>query len=709
MLAAASLLACAATAAPESTPKTPASALHPDFFPVTTQFSPVPDGQGWKGETGALSAQVLRDTIDNLRAHGFTGLYHPLPLADEQARVALAYAQSRGMVITHITSGFEGFGRDAPPAVCVYSPKYAAQARQAVQTGLAGLPDLPGLYNVFCYQDEPFHAGAKSFGYNEEVKAEFQKRYGYALPPALEPLRNDPRVWRDVLNFRSDYFPDGWRQVYRLIKEINPGFQVILTHDSHNTFGGGVGSNAELAVDDVFHWGGDFADTFVFDIYPYMMFDFRYGQCGKLPKPRMSQFHYAMGQMRNLTRAYGKRMGFWFGTCNPAWFKEFMGPELTRQTWAERETSATAVAQGADFILTGLNVPADPRHWDELGQGLRLIQAAGSALLDAPRTKAQACFLFPRTQYLQLQEEFWNVGLSYELFLRAFGELDVLHEEQIRDDRLEGYRILALFDVKLLPKETAGHIAAFVRNGGVLIADCVPQLDACRQPLDLMSQLIGVRNAATNRLRRTGNWVPYRTKPPAWGSPHDDAEDLQAIPRDTVKGDALGLSFDLKLVSPRPSLPTEAKVLLRTAAGQPALLHRSVGRGEVFLLGFCAQDTYFQTWQDGDERTRDQLYALLHSLTRQANVRPRVRSSNPDIEASLRANAKEGFLFVINHEAVSPRTEISLAGLDFPVGRIVDLANGNQVPHTPADGAVMLPVDTASGVTRLFHVLPAPR
>ena len=101
MLATVTLIACAATGAPENTPKTPVGALHLDSFPATTQFSPVPDGPGWKGETGALSAQVLRDTIDNLRAHGFTGLYHPLPLPEEQARVALAYAQSRGGVISY--------------------------------------------------------------------------------------------------------------------------------------------------------------------------------------------------------------------------------------------------------------------------------------------------------------------------------------------------------------------------------------------------------------------------------------------------------------------------------------------------------------------------------------------------------------------------------------------------------------------------------
>ena len=53
---------------------------------------------------------------------------------------------------------------------------------------------------------------------------------------------------------------------------------------------------------------------------------------------------------------------------------------------------------------------------------------------------------------IQLQEEYFNVGLSYELFLRAFGELDILHEEQVTDDALDGYQVLVLFDVKLLPE-----------------------------------------------------------------------------------------------------------------------------------------------------------------------------------------------------------------------------------------------------------------
>jgi len=55
-------------------PSRPAGLPRPAFFPVTVQFSPVPAGKGWKGEKPPLADQTLRDTVDNLLAHGFTGL-----------------------------------------------------------------------------------------------------------------------------------------------------------------------------------------------------------------------------------------------------------------------------------------------------------------------------------------------------------------------------------------------------------------------------------------------------------------------------------------------------------------------------------------------------------------------------------------------------------------------------------------------------------
>jgi hypothetical protein len=679
----------------------------PDFFPVATQFSPVPSGNGWKGEEGPLSEKVLRDTVDNIIAHGFTGLEYDTHRSAEEQAFILDYARSRGMFITAHTGGLEGFGRDAPPDPSVYSPEYGEAVLKRIEERLAPLKDIPDLYNVFTYQDEPFHWGPQSFGYGDAVKDAFRERYGYDLPPDLDSIRDDPKKWLDVINFRSDNFPVGWRQVYTAIKEFAPGFKVVMTHDSHNTFGAGYSSHSEIAIDDVFHWGGDFADTFVYDIYPYMMFDFRFGECARLPKPRISQSHYSFAQMRNLTKAYEKELGFWVGTYNPAWFEAYISPELAAKHWSEREMSATAVANGADYLLTGYKIPVDRGHWESFGEGLQLIQRAGGRLLHAPKVKAKACMLFPRTHYIQLQEEYFNVGLSYELFLRAFGELDVLHEEQIIDDTLNGYELLVLFDVKLLPREIADRIASFVNHGGVVIADCVPSLDTYKERLTVMEELFGVTDATMDRIVRSGHWLPSKTVEPTWANRPENPPDESIFTSDTLRGDVLGQTVDVQLVSPRPCTLTDGEVLLETASGHPGVVHRAVGKGQAFLLGFCLQDTYFKTWQDENAATRDQLRDIMHAMTERAGIRPHVRSSNPDIEAAIRANAEEGFLFVINHEASDPETTVQLADLGFEIGHITNLETDADIAFERAGNTARFGATVRLGEFQLLHVAGA--
>ena len=71
------------------------------YFPVVTQFTPVPSGKGWKGEEGPLDEAVIRDTIDNLREHGFTGIEAPTHRPpDEEAKI-LRYAQEQGMFVSY--------------------------------------------------------------------------------------------------------------------------------------------------------------------------------------------------------------------------------------------------------------------------------------------------------------------------------------------------------------------------------------------------------------------------------------------------------------------------------------------------------------------------------------------------------------------------------------------------------------------------------
>jgi len=684
-----------------------APAVPDNAFPACIQFSPVPDGKGWKGEKPPISTEVLQETLQNLIGHGFSVLYYPVGgLSDVQNQEVLASAQALGMKVNYMTGGFEMFDREHPPAISVYSPRYAEEVSQRVQTGLAPVKEIRRIYSLFPFQDEPFHAGPGAFDYSSDAKAEFSRRYGYAMPASLDSVRNDPKQWLDLLNFQSDTFRDGWRQVYRIVKAFDPRPRIVLTHDSHSTFGAGVKSDSRVAIDDVFHWGGDFADTFIYDIYPYTMFDYRYGEFGKLPRPRISQMHYTISQLRNVTASYGKELAFWVGTYNKAWFRNFLSPERQKEYWGERELAYTAIAQGANFLVTGLDVPEDARHWEDFGQGMRVIQKAGPGLLQAPKVKARAAFVFPRSQYLQLQEEYFNVGLSFELFLRAFGELDILHEDQIRANQFTGYQVLVLCDVKLLAEEAAKNIDRFVRRGGVVIADCVPQLDEFKRPLTALMPLFGVRRAAADRLVQAGHWIPTSTREPYMvnAAPADAKQTPPVLA--VAAGKAFGHPYEFKVVGLRACEVAGGKVSLKLKSGQPALISHRAGSGRAYLLGFCLQDSYFQTYRDADSPARSQLCSLISELFRDAKVRAHVHSSNPDIEASVRANSTEGYVFIINHEASEPQTTVHLGDLGFRIRRLVDVESGEPVPYHSTRDGIEFTIRSAFGSTRLLRTSP---
>jgi hypothetical protein len=691
----------------------PATTPHvkPGSFPVSVQFTPVPSGKGWHDEVPPLTDAVMEETIHNILLHGCTHLATGAFSNGGANEKVLEYAQKLGMKIDWTSNGVQLFKRNDPPVHSVYSPEYIAEVKKHIVPVLGGIKKLEHPNTIFPFMDEPFHADTTAFDYSLPTAGEFKKEYGYTMPASYAAAMSDPRKHLDFVNFQANTFVTAWKQIYKEVKAYDPRPQIVMTHDSHNTMGGGVESDSKFAIDDIFHWGGDFADMFLYDIYPYTMFDYRYGEYGKLPKPRISQTHYTIAQMRNLTTTYGKKLGFWLGTYNEGWFRRYMNSEMEKQYWGERELAYTAIAGGADFLITGINIPQDARHWDDFGKGMRAIQKVGAEILAAPKTKSRACFLFPRTQYVQLNEEYFNVGLSFELCLRAFGEMDVIHEEQITDEKMNGYDILVLADVKMLPAAVAKNIDKWVQHGGVVISDCVPQLDAYGQPLSTMSKLFGVSSASTDRVLQKGQWNPFSMLPPQW------AHGLKTPPPVPVKtfakaaGTAFGHGYDFTVVTPRNCKTSDGNTVFNMGSGQPMLIQKASGKGKTYLLGFCLQDTYFQTWATGDTASRRQLYDLMHNIFNDTKLRSHAYSSNPDMEVSVRANDKEAFVFVINHESPNAISDVSLSGLGFTPGEIMDVEWGRPVAFTKEGDrtkfTIMAVEGTPTGVTRLLRVTPA--
>jgi hypothetical protein len=83
-----------------------------------------------------------------------------------------------------------------------------------------------------------------------------------------------------------------------------------------------------------------------------------------------------------------------------------------------------------------------------------------------------------------------------------------------------------------------------------------------------------------------------------------------------------------------------------------------------------------------------------------------VHSSNSDIEAALRANQTDGFVFVVAHEPAGPQTHIRLRDLPFDVAKVIDVQNDQQIPMTRASNGFEISLSTPNGTTRILRLVP---
>jgi hypothetical protein len=225
-----------------------------------------------------------------------------------------------------------------------------------------------------------------------------------------------------------------------------------------------------------------------------------------------------------------------------------------------------------------------------------------------------------------------------------------------------------------------------------------------------MSNLFGVTSASTDRVVQKGQWNPFSMLPPQW------AHGLKTPPPPAVKtfakaaGNAFGSKYDFNVVTPRDCKVSDGKTVFAMESGQPMLIKKDIGKGKTYLLGFCLQDTYFQSWLKEDLESRTQLCDLMHNVFADTKVRSHAYSSNPDMEVSVRANNKAAFVFVINHESPNAISDVTLADLGFEVGEIMDVEWGRPVAFTKEGDltkfTIMAVEGTPTGVTRLLKVSP---
>jgi len=632
-----------------------------DFFPTTMRLS----------EFGELNKSAIEREIDDIIAHGFNTLtFSGHRLGSEPGSpydYAEDYAQRKGMAVSYSFQGdFCLLPREGLPPVSVFSPEYQEAIRPRIDAAVETCRQVPRLLNVQGYMDEPFQISGDTLDERPAAKEEFRRRYGIDMP-TREEARQDPALWLKYIDFWSDCFAAGWRQSYAMVKELDPDFWVELTHDSHNTFGA-AGNNyaAPWAVDDVFHWGAPF-DSVNYDIYPYLSIDFRTGKFGEHRLPRIAGMHMAFAELRNTAYTYGKKLGFW---VESGWDKLLApGADGRRYPWSPRELTFTAIGAGCDYLNTFWGIPEDPAWWETYRRTMAEVQSIAPLLTRSRVPRARAAFLFPRTQHVLLQEEYWNVMVALEAFRQAYGELDCIHEEQLSQKALEGRDVLVLFDIHLLKRSDAEIIRDWVRAGGRLVADEVPSLDESRQPLGIFEPLFGATGNATVqegtvRLAQTGARL--------WGRRGYEA--------------------------------AGARVVL-AAGGTPLVLSRREGEGRAVLLNYPVKDCYLDALLRGQRSpSAEAILSMLRDAATEGGRPANVTSSNPNIEAAVRQTPQgTTLLIVINHESKDEATRVTLPRLA-PGGVVRDLISGERVETGPH---YAMNLQCPWGQTRVLGIFPS--
>jgi hypothetical protein len=634
-----------------------------DVFPTTMRLS----------ELRGLDPPAIEREIDDIRAHGFNTLtFNAHRLGAKPGSPydhAEDYAQRQGMAISYSFQGdFCLLQREGVPSVSVFSPEYRDAIRPRIQAAVETCRQVPRLLNVQGYMDEPFQVSGNTFDDRPPAKVEFKRRYGIDLP-TREQARQDPALWLKYVDFWSDGFAAGWRQSYAMVKELCPDVWVELTHDSHCTFGAaGRGYTSFWAVDDVFHWGAPF-DAVNYDIYPYISTDFRTGAFGQNRLPRLAGMHMAFAQMRNLATTHDKKLGFWLES---GWDKNLAPDAPGRQfVWSPRELTYTAIAAGCDYLNTFWGIPEDPRWWETYRSTMNEVKSIAPLLTRSRVPRAPAAFLFPRTQHVLLQEEYWNVMVALEAYRQAAGGLDCIHEEQLAKGTLKEYKILVLFDIRLMKRHDAEIVRDWVQAGGRLIADEVPSLDENRQPLGVFEPLFGVKGSAAVQI---GAISVSGRREELWGR--------------------------------RSYERNGATVIGGPADGAWApLLSQRAGKGEAFLFNFpvkeCYLDALTRAKADG---AADAVLMLLFTVARAADGLGNATSTNPNIEAAVRQTPDgTALLLLINHESRDETTVVSVPNLP-PGGIVRDLVSGARLG---AGERYAMKLQCPWGETRLLGFFPA--
>jgi hypothetical protein len=600
-----------------------------DVFPLISIINP--EGGGL-----FLDEDGLKERIEDHIAHGFntvsiTGLRDfkigTLPIRARLLNFIERYAQMRDQLIMYDYEHFTTTPwRNEPTSPCIHSEAYRRSLENYLKPQIDVAKKVPRLLCVKII-DEPT-ANENSIDYCEGCKRAFREIYGEELPSLEEDLSDKPGRRLRFRKFISDYVRKAYEEAARVKSEAKADFRLLLTF-MRTGFGYAWRRKWEY-IEDVLAWGRH-ADMIDYDIYPYF-----YPGSNKLGF-RFLDIHYCFAVLRNIAESLGKPMGFYIELDDRNY------PFQKNPYNASSECLYTALGAGANYINSFINVTygtgsgARAERWEDLGRELRKVSAIAPILTKVKRTKAKVALLFPYTHWIVAEDGF-APGYAFELFLRSFGEVDVIHEEVARTKGFEDYKVILLLETEYLPDDIAEKLETFVQEGGILICDHLPRFNEDGGPCKLNPSLF---------------------------SGEDET---------VIRG-------------------------LKVRKG-------AFGKGKTALFDFNLDKTYSEAVERLDSDTVINLERFVRDYLLGLGIKPKVSTSNPEIEANLLEGENFACLIVVNHNTVEDSSTITIRELGFEPSYIYDLTTMQTFTYTLTDDVLSIKLTLNGRCGKILGIYP---
>jgi len=389
----------------------------------------------------------------------------------------------------------------APTVPCVHAPDYAAQARALIGPRLRLQAARAGLLSTEII-DEP-HLYPSNLCRCDTCQRRYRERFGEELPdPAALVGDQTLRRWH-YFQWLEDYASRAFAMTKKLRDEIAPSVRL------HN-----VPIDRLFTSDFMFngmHRWAQYADGVFMACYP---FGYRVWR-GRERLPH-HQTHWIAAWVRNLATHYrlphwGVFMDLWEHDAPNRWMPPFWS---VGQFYALLAAGATRMDT---FILMftyeGFGI-SDVRL-REFGREIGKIRPHFPLLAPTRRPRARLAVLHPWCQWVmdppakRLPPDHEGYGyyrlsygapfdeqyphdnrrmMAYELFQRAFQDVDSVDEQLMLEAPLD-YRALVITDCRFLMRAAMAQLTAYVKRGGVLILDCVPERDESGAVTDFVRAL----------------------------------------------------------------------------------------------------------------------------------------------------------------------------------------------------------------------------